>query len=535
VTFAELEHYSEELKQGLAKTQKERDEYKKLCDRLLEENARLKRGLFGRKAERLAPSEQQLSLAVLGLALGGSADAAPTPAEQTPDATQVIAAHERRTPRRNAFPQDLPRVEIELVPAEVQREGLDAFDVIGEERRETIERRPSSAVVVVTVRPKFVRKTDKGREGASIVVAEPAELPILKGSAGPGMLADTIVRRWQDHLPLHRLESIYGREGLSLSRSTLCGWHDQLAELCEPVIDAMWRDAFAQPYLCVDATGVLVLQKEKCRRGYFWVLIAPGKHALFRFSASHDRKTTDALLGGYKGYLVADAHAVYDHLFAAGDLIEVGCWSHGRRYFFFALASDPERAKKALALIGALFHIERSIADEPRKRREAIRQSKSRPIVEQFFHWCELERDLVLDQSPISKAIGYVLNQRQALCRFLDDGRLPLTNNISERNLRREAIGRKNWMFVGSEDGARANAIFTSLLASCQMHALEPWAYLRDLLCLLPRWPKTRVLDLAPAYFQHTAQQRETRQLLAANPFRNVILGAGEHAIVSTS
>jgi hypothetical protein len=335
-------------------------------------------------------------------------------------------------------------------------------------------------------------------------------------------------------LPLHRLEDIYGREGLSLSRSTLCGWHEQLAELCEPLVDAMRVEALGQPYLCIDATGVLVQQKEKCRRGHFWVLVAPGKHVLFRFSSSHDRKAVEALLGGYGGYLVADAHAVYDHLYASGNVIEVGCWSHARRYFFFAIASDPVRARKVLALIGSLFHIERSIADEPRKRREAARESKSKPIVEQFFAWCEAERDLVLDESPIAKAIGYALNQRQALCRFLDDGRLPLTNNISERNLRREAVGRKNWLFVGSEDGARANAIFTSLLASCQMHAIEPWVYLRDLLCLLPQWPKHRVLELAPAYFQQTAEQTEARQRLAANPFRNVILGAGDHAFVST-
>ncbi len=271
-------------------SERERDEYKKLCAHLQEEVARLKRGLYGQKAERLPDSEQQLSLAILGLALNGSGEGDEPSPELELDSSQSIPEHERKKPRRKPLPEDLPRVEVDLVPLEVQQEGLDAFDVIGEERRETLERRPSSAVVVVTIRRKFIRKTEQGREGATVLLAEPAELPIPKGLAGPGMLADSLVRRWQDHLPLHRLEGIYARDGLSLPRTTLCGWHDQLAELCEPLVEAMKLDALKAPYVCTDATGVLVQQKEKCRRGHFWVLVAPEKHVLFRFSASHVKK-----------------------------------------------------------------------------------------------------------------------------------------------------------------------------------------------------------------------------------------------------
>ena len=278
-------------------------------------------------------------------------------------------------------------------------------------------------------------------------------------------------------------------------------------------------------YLCTDATGVLVQAKERCLHGHFWVLVMPERHVLFMYSSSHDKAAVDKLLSGYKGFLVADAHSVYDHLYLNGDIIEVGCWAHGRRYFFKSLPTDPDRAKVALSHIAALFQIEREIAKESKEQRELVRHSKSRPIVDDFFGWCRTERDRVLDQTPICTALGYALNQEQALRRFLLDGRLPLHNNSSELNLRRQVVGRHNWLFVGSEVGAEANTTFVSLLASCRMHQLEPVSYIRDLLCLLPRWPKSRVLELAPALWRQTLQKPETQQLLGANLFRQVVLG----------
>jgi hypothetical protein len=339
------------------------------------------------------------------------------------------------------------------------------------------------------------------------------------------MLADTIVRRWQDHQPLTRLEGIYAREGLPLAKSTICTWHEQLAALAHSLVEAMFVDALGSPYLCTDATGVLVLAKEQCKNGHFWVLVAPQKHVLYRFSESHDRVAVDAFLSGYKGYLVADAHVVYDHLYKDGAVIEVACWAHQRRYFFKALESDPDRAKFALSRIAALFRIERTIADLPRKKKEAVRLAKSKGIVDEFFAWCEAQAALVLDESPIATAIRYGVNQRVALRRFLDDGRLPLSNNVSELNLRREVLGRRNWLFVlGSADGARVNTIFVTLLASARLHEIEPLAYIRDLFCLLPSWPHNRVLELAPAYWKQTLEKPETQEKLAANVFRRVLL-----------
>ena len=343
--------------------------------------------------------------------------------------------------------------------------------------------------------------------------------------AGPGLLADTIVKRWQDHLPLHRLEKIYAREGLDLARSTMCGWHENLAALCKSLIQAMWKDAFTAPYLCTDATGVLVQAKHRCRHGHFWVVAAPRLHVLYSYSKKHDGKAVDEILSDYKGYLVADAHAVYDHLYKEKEIVEVGCWAHARRYAFKAMTSDPERARYALALINELFRVERAIASVPTKKRVKVRQDKSKPVVDTFFAWCDEQVDQVLDETPIARAIGYARNQREALQRFLEDGRLPIHNNLSEQQLRREVVGRKNWLFLGSDDAGEVNTTFVSLLASCQLHEIEPWGYLRDLFCLLPTWSQLRILELAPANWKETLKQEDAQQRLAANIHRQVTLG----------
>ena len=310
-----------ELQAALAKVVHERDEYKKLFELSREECDRLRRGLLGQKAERLPSDVKQLSLDILGLAMSAAALDAPASSEQE------VKAHKRQKPTgRKPLPESIPAVRIELTPAEVEKKGLDAFERIGEEVTEVLERRPASLVRVQVVRGKFVPKGRKRDEATEVLIHEPAELPIARGLAGPGMLADTIVRRWDDHAPLNRLERIYGRDGIELARSTMCTWHEELAELAQPLIEAMLSDAFTQPYLCVDATGVLVLAKEKCRNAHFWVLVAPERHVLFRFSRRHDSQAVDALLKGYKGYLVADAHSVYDHIYKSGDIIEAGCW-----------------------------------------------------------------------------------------------------------------------------------------------------------------------------------------------------------------
>ncbi len=529
--LATLEAQLAQLVRERDEAARQRDEYRRLYLEMMELCRKLENGI--RPGRERFTGDTSLTMSMLGLLLGEDAN----PSAALPGPKQKVEAHARAKPTgRKPLPENLPRVDIEVLPPEVQAGGLDAFERIGEDVSETVERRPSSFVVVRVHKPKFALKGRDKLGECQVLQAAPLELPIPRGVAGPALLADTIVRRWQDHLPLHRLERIYGRDGLELARSTVCGWHGELAKLVEPLIEEMWKDAFLAPYLCADATGVLVQAKEKCRRGHFFVVAAPEKHVLFGYTPKHDSPAVDNFLKGYTGYLVADAHAVFDHLYKTGAVLECGCAAHARRYFFKALASDPERAQYALTLFNALFRIERANATAPPEQRKAVRLRESKPLLEALFSWCDAQAANVLDETPISKAIGYARNQREALCRFLEDGRLPIHNNFSERELRREAVGRRNWLFVGNDEGGEVNATFVTLLASCQLHDIEPLGYLRDLFCLLPSWPVKRVLELAPAYWERTLQQENTQQRLAANVFRRISLATPvEHPQPSTT
>ncbi|HYD47395.1 MAG TPA: transposase [Terriglobales bacterium] len=298
----------------------------------------------------------------------------------------------------------------------------------------------------------------------------------------------------------------------------------QLGELVQPLIKAMHTDCLAQPYLCTDATGVLVQHPGRCKSGHFWVLVAPKRHALFQFSMKHDAAAVDRLLPGYTGYVVADAHSVYDHLYGDGKATEAGCWSHMRKYVLEA-EIEPERLRQPMACIQALFRIERDLDRAPPLARSRIRQEKSRPIVESFFAWCEHEREQALEGSPLYAAIRYATNQRRALERFLEEPRLPIHNNISELHLRRG--GAEELLVRRHRRGRPRQYSVRIVLASCTMHRIEPWAYLRDLLCLLPAWPAHRALELAPVSWGTTSARDDVRTKLEANVYRRATLIEG--------
>ena len=263
----------------------------------------------------------------------------------------------------------------------------------------------------------------------------------------------------------------------------------------------------------------------KCRRAHFFVVIAPGRHVLFGYSPKHNSKAVDDLLDDFKGVLVADAASVYDHLVESGQIQKADCWAHARRYFFNALGSDPVRARHVIALIGKLFDVERLLTTATPDMRLKVRREQSLPVATAIFEWCKAELPSTVEHSPIAKACRYVLNQQATLSTCFQDGRIPIHNNLSERELRREAVGRKNWLFLGSDDGGVVNARMVTLIASARHHGLDPAEYLRDLLCLLPTWPARDVLDLAPVNWVATIARPEVRASLARNPFRRISLG----------
>ena len=272
-----------------------------------------------------------------------------------------------------------------------------------------------------------------------MTIAPVPERPIPRALAGASLLAHVIVSKYCDHLPLHRQSRQAARAGLSLCRSTLCGWVEASHELAACVVDAMWQDALRYDYLALDVTGVLVQAKGACRKGHFWVLIAGQDHVLFRYTRKHDSAAVGSLLADYRGYLQADAATVYDFLFRGNEerpppCIEVGCWAHARRRFFEALGTDGPRATCALEWIGALYRIDRETAAFASDERTRVRAAQSAPVLDAFFAWADQAWTQVLPESPIGQAVRYARNQRHALRRFLDDGRQRIDNNWSERD-----------------------------------------------------------------------------------------------------
>jgi transposase len=443
-----------------------------------------------------------------------------------PKAQTKKPAYPRLTsPATAALLGSWPRRRFELVPDEVHEEGLAAFELVGIDVQDVIERRRSSTVGIQIIRGKFVRRAQAGNPTAEAFVAGEIDLPIPRGVAGPGLLAETIVRRWQNHESLKSQSAVFAGEGLTLTESTLGRWHDELATTAKPLLDSMWSDAVSAPYLFIDSRGALVTEKEKCRTGHFWIVVVPHRHVLYGFSKRGDGSIPiDEELRDYSGYRVVDAHAIVQHLCGPDDPAHEACWGRARQSWYRALASDPERAKVALEHIDALFRIDRTFVDATRKQREAVRRTESRPIVDRFFAWCESQRGLVTDGSPCAMALDYAMNQRDVLLRVVDDGRLPITGNLGEMSMRKELQRRRNWLFSVSEDGTRATSTFVSLLGSCMLHGIEPLDYIRDLLILLPNWPQSRVLELAPVSWKRTLETAMAQEGLDSNIFRSVVL-----------
>jgi transposase len=529
-----LERESAKLREQSARLSHERDEYKKLYELVSAELERWRRHLFGRRAEQVDPSQMQLALAAVveQIAAASASDGVPSGAPPEPPAggseetanappgggepsrgERGRAKETRPTPHgRSKLPENLPLERIELDPP-AERLVCACCGTpkrrIGEEVSERLDWRPASLIRVQTVRGKYACKCEED----GVVIAEPAEAPIEKGLPGPGLLAHVVVTKYGDHQPLNRLEGIFERQGARISRSTMCGWTAPVAELLSPIVEAMAKDALNAHCINTDDTGLPVQAPGKARRGAMWVYLADEDHAIFRYTPTRAGKGPRDFLAGYKGYVQADAATLYDKLFALQDgPTEVGCWAHSRRRFFDAQVTDADRARIGLGFIRKLYDADDETKKLPPASRTARRHALAMPVVVAFKQWLDTEALRVLPKSPIGDAIAYARNHWQALTRFLEDGRLKLDNNASERHLRLVALGRNNWTFAGSDEGAARAAIFWTLLASCRMHRLDPFVYLRDVLVRVATHPARDVLALCPKRWAQAKQQRDAEQ-----------------------
>jgi transposase len=358
-----------------------------------------------------------------------------------------------------------------------------------------------------------------GPIGPAVISAVKPAMPIDKGLPGPGLLAQVIVSKYVDHLPLNRQVNIAARQGVSISRSTMCDWMAACAALLRPLYDLMVAQVLQSLWLYTDDTPVKNQGHAPgtTDKGRFWVYIGDRSHRynVFDFTVNRKRDGPQTFLADYHGYLHADAFSGYDQLYlpspraGVAPIIEVACNAHARRKFHEARGSDIVNAHQALAYYAQLYELERAASrlEFDDAQRLQMRQDFEVPILATFHSWLVEQRDQVLPKSPMAEAIGYALNNWQALIRYTEAGFLSIDNNVSEREMKRIAIGRKNWLFVGSENGGKTAAVLFSFTSTCHRLDIDPWAYLQDVLTRLPALPAEQLAELLPDRWQAARQQ----------------------------
>ncbi len=483
-------------------------------ERLKYQIAKLKHEQYGQSSERSAVLEQlELALSELEEDASEAEAAAQLAAER---AKVKVNSFERRKPARRPLPAHLPRERIVYPsPAACPCCG-GALHKLGEDVTETLEMIPRQWKVIAHVREKLSCRT------CEQITQPPAPShPIARGRAGPWLLAHILFAKYGLHLPLNRQSATYAREGIDLDVSTLADWVGAAAATLMPLVLLIRAYVFAAERIHADDTTVKVWAKAKCRTGRLWTYVRDDRPfggpdppaAVFFYSADRGGAHPEQHLAGYAGLMQADAYAGFNKLYEAsrqgGPIIEASCWAHARRKFFdLARIKKSPIAIEAIERIDALFAIERDINGKPPAERARVRNERSRPLVVTLEAWLRARRRKLSGRSDVAKAIQYSLNCWTELTRFLDDGRLCMSNNAAERSLRPVAVGRHNWTFAGSDEGGRRAAAIYTLVETCKLNDVDPQAWLADVLARLPDHPARRIDELMPWNWKRAREQK---------------------------
>jgi transposase len=525
------------------------DDYKKLYETTLQKLELLERRLSVAKAERIDVKQLELEFATVKAELEAlqklgadeetqGADAA-EPAPPPPGAPPPKAKPKERRPR-DLETTEMPEERIELLDPELEQFGLR----IKFEESFRIGHRRAGPVRIVLARALYrVPAKDVAAEPIMVTAPLPPEL-FRRSMVAPSLIAHILVSKYAYGLPFNRLCEMLGHQGIHLDRSTLCRIAENSGATFGVIVDAMASEAITTALcLSTDATGCAIQpervqgkRRQPCRKGHFVVVLADQDHVFFEYQTKQTSDAVCSMFKGFSGYIQADASAVYDALFRGkGEPLfenedtpkpptEVGCWAHARRRFWDAAtaAKDP-RAREGLLRIRMFYEAEARWAALPPSKRKEMRDSHTRPLVDAFFVWAKaIFEDVKSTRSFVTTAFGYAVRQERALRTFLEDGRLRLDNNHSERGLRPIAVGRKAWLFFGSDDHAAAAANLFSLIASCKLHGIEPEGYFAELIRVMPVWPNDRYLELAPKYWKTTRARLQENELVAEYGFTTV-------------
>lgn len=502
---------------------------------LAHENALLKRKLYGNRTERSQTSELQLALGdllageaqlqkELDDAVGKAKDAVEPEPKDAVGPEPKPAAGPRATPkgRRNLNLSKLPRVVVELV--DDQREH-DGYRRIGfEDSSQIMFRRGGFAVLV-----KRVAKYEVFHDGEATVEMVPSpETLFPRALLHSSAIAHVITSKFALGVPHYRLEQDLADQGMRLDRGTMSRYVEHAGStLGATIVHAMWQDALAHAQvISTDATGALIQpaktkdgRPQACKKGHFFTAVVDCDAILFAYTEAHTSEFVQNLFGSFRGYLQADASAVYNILErgAPNDSEDgvrlVGCWAHCRRYFFEAAICRYPVGLQGLLRIRAMYAADHVVRRAPPAERTALRDQHVRPLVDEFFTWAHAAKAVTAGRNLATKALGYAINQEAELRRVLDDASLPLDNTRSERALRKIVVGRKNWMFYGSDTHAEAAAAIFSVIASCRLHGLDPFQYLDEILRVLPYWPSDRYLELSPKFWRATRGRLRPKEL----------------------
>jgi transposase len=454
-----------------------------------------------RKSERLSDDQLALFAALWQERQAQEAAQPDEPDKEDPDGAATGGQSERRPASgRQPLPRHLKRERIvhDLAESEKHCPGCrQQLRLIGEESSERYEYVPAQLTVVEDVCKKYAC-------ACTVRTATKPPQPIEKSTAGASLLAEVIVAKCADHLPLHRQQQIWARHGVEISRQTMCGWMAQRAGLLKPLYAAAKEVLFESKVIGADDTSVKVLDEKLpfARTGRMWPYCGDRDHPVivFDYTATRQRAGPEEFLKGYRGHIQADAYGGYDAFFRdpARGLTEVGCMAHARRYYSKALESDQARMGPALLLIAQLYRVEKQARGLSSAQRLTLRQLQSRPVAEKLHGYLlEIEGEL-LPKSPAGRAVRYTLKNWEALTRYLEDGDLEIDNNRSERVIRGVAVGRNNWMFFGSDEGGRTAAVLRSFVASCQRAGVEPYAWFQDVLSRIGAHSIARLAELLP-------------------------------------
>jgi transposase len=462
---------------------------------------KLKRMHFGQRSEKMNADIEQLELLLEDLeASHAAADSLPEQA-----VTSVVQEKSARKPARRPIPAELPRETQTLTPKhEACPDCGGKLRALGEDISEVLEYVPAHWKVICTVRPKLSCAC------CSRIVQEPApHRPIDKGLAGPGLLAHVLVSKYADHLPLYRQSEIFARTGVEIDRSTMADWVGGASRTLRPLVEALKAYVLSAEKLHGDDVPVPVLEpgSGRTKTGRLWTYVRDDRPAgsnaasAVWFGYSPDRKGEHPAehLKNYSGILQADGFAGFNRLYETGRILEAACWAHVRRKFFDLHKGHASPvAKEALERIAQLYAIEKEVRGRPPAERQLVRQARSGPLLEAMHVWLKTTMSKLSGKSELAKAIYYALERWGALMVFVDDGRVEMDNNAAERALRTVAIGRKNYLFAGSDAGGERAAAIYSLLGSAKLNGIDPEAYMTEVLRRIADHPIRRIEELLP-------------------------------------